>query len=107
MPPTLEDLVDTAHRAALAGGSIVRAGALEATNVETKGAGDYVTEVDRASERAIGDLLAASTPDIPMIGEELGGAGSERYWVVDPLDGTTNFVHRFPVVGVSVALIEA
>src|SRR5256714_147796 len=106
MPPTLEDLVGTARRAALAGGSVVREGALEATDIETKGAGDYVTEVDRASERAIGRLLAAATPDIPMIGEELGGGGSERYWIVDPLDGTTNFVHRFPVVGVSVALVQ-
>jgi myo-inositol-1(or 4)-monophosphatase len=106
MPQALEDLMDVARRAALAGGAIVGSAALEAIGIETKGAGDYVTEVDRASERAIADLLAAATPDIPMIGEELGGAQGERYWVVDPLDGTTNFVHRFPVVGVSVALIE-
>ena len=99
--------MDLARRAALAGGDVVRAGVVEAGAVETKGAGDYVTAVDRASERAIADLLAAATPDIPMLGEERGGAASERYWVVDPLDGTTNFVHRFPVVGVSVALIEA
>jgi myo-inositol-1(or 4)-monophosphatase len=106
MPQALEELMDVARRAALAGGAIVGSAAVEASDIETKGAGDYVTEVDRASERAIADLLAAATPGIPMIGEELGGAQGERYWVVDPLDGTTNFVHRFPVVGVSVALIE-
>jgi myo-inositol-1(or 4)-monophosphatase len=66
-----------------------------------------VTEVDLASERAIGAILEAATPDIPIQGEELSGATiSGMRWVVDPLDGTTNFVHRFPAVGVSVALVE-
>ncbi len=68
--------------------------------------GDYVTEVDRASERAIKEVLLAGAPDIPMIGEEGGGTTSNRYWLVDPLDGTTNFVHGFPIVGVSIALVE-
>lgn len=94
-----------ARRAALRGGEIVL-GARPAGEAETKGAGDYVTEVDRASERAIGEVLAAATPDIPMLGEEAGGTRGERYWLVDPLDGTTNYLHGFPVVGVSVALVE-
>jgi myo-inositol-1(or 4)-monophosphatase len=98
-----------AERAARRGGEIVRSGVSERA-AEEKGAGDYVTEVDRASERAIVALLEAETPDVAVLAEEEGnrpGAGDEgRYWVVDPLDGTTNFVHGFPVVGVSVALVD-
>jgi myo-inositol-1(or 4)-monophosphatase len=74
--------------------------------VEEKGAGDYVTQVDRAAEEAIIAVLLEKAPDIPVVGEERGGSRGERYWLVDPLDGTTNFVHGFPVVGVSVALVE-
>jgi myo-inositol-1(or 4)-monophosphatase len=73
---------------------------------EEKATGDYVTEVDHASERAIAQVLLAGEPGIPMIGEEGGGVTSARYWLVDPLDGTTNFVHGFPIVGVSIALVE-
>ena len=71
-----------------------------------KGAGDYVTEVDRASENAIAAFLRNATSGIPVVGEEYGGSAGGRYWLVDPLDGTTNFVHGFPIVGVSVALVE-
>jgi myo-inositol-1(or 4)-monophosphatase len=78
-----------------------------AGEVRAKGAGDYVTEADRASERAIGEVLRGAAPGIPVVGEELGGDETrDRFWLVDPLDGTTNFVHGFPVVGVSVALLE-
>ena len=92
------------------GGDVVLEGALgahrsEGGAVRRKGIGDYVTSVDVASERAIRHHLASGTPHIPMWGEEEGGARADRYWVVDPLDGTTNFVHGFPAVGVSVALI--
>ncbi|HEX9121842.1 MAG TPA: inositol monophosphatase family protein [Actinomycetota bacterium] len=104
----LEHLLAVAERAALRGGEVVRAG-LGTAEAGTKGAGDYVTEVDRASERTIGEVLAEGAPGVPMLGEEGGGAGGgargERYWVVDPLDGTTNFLHGFPAVGVSVALV--
>lgn len=103
--PSPADLLELAERAAVRGGSLV-AGEGPAPVAEAKGAGDYVTEVDRASERAIREILGAATPDIPIVGEEAGGAGGKRYWVVDPLDGTTNYLHGFPVVGVSVALVE-
>lgn len=74
---------------------------------EAKGApGDWVTEVDLASEQAITRYLARMTPDAPVHGEELGGVSSGLRWVVDPLDGTTNFVHGFWAVGVSVALVD-
>ena len=102
--PGLADLLELAERAAVRGGELVAGEPLPLA--ESKGAGDYVTEVDRASERAIREVLGAATPDIPVLGEEAGGAAGERYWVVDPLDGTTNYLHGFPVVGVSVALVQ-
>jgi myo-inositol-1(or 4)-monophosphatase len=101
----LRALSDTAARAALAGGRVVLEGAGTAA-AERKGPGDYVTDVDRASERAISEVLARATPDVPIVGEETGGDHGDRWWVVDPLDGTTNFLHRFPAVAVSVALVE-
>ncbi len=99
------DMRAVAEHAALVGGEVITAAGLRGRGADLKGAGDYVTEVDRESERAIAAFLDAST-GVPVVGEEQGGAPAERYWVVDPLDGTTNFVHGFPAVGVSVALIE-
>jgi myo-inositol-1(or 4)-monophosphatase len=103
----LEAMRVAARGAALVGGEVVGA-ARRGAVATAKGSlpGDWVTEVDVASERAIGAYLASSTPDIPMHGEESGGASEGLRWVVDPLDGTTNFVHRFPAVGVSVALVD-
>jgi myo-inositol-1(or 4)-monophosphatase len=103
--PDLADLLELAERAAVRGGGLV-ASERPIPTAEAKGPGDYVTEVDRASERAIREVLAEGTPDIPVVGEEAGGADGWRSWVVDPLDGTTNYLHGFPVVGVSVALVE-
>jgi myo-inositol-1(or 4)-monophosphatase len=76
------------------------------TPAESKGVGDWVTDADRASEDAIRSFLARATPDIPVLGEEEGGERGERFWAVDPLDGTTNFMIGFPIVAVSVGLIE-
>ncbi len=95
-----------AVRAALAGGEVV-ASAGGGGESRSKGAGDYVTQTDLASERAVRQVLAGTGEAV--LGEETdGGAGVDaggRYWAVDPLDGTTNFLHRFPAVGVSVALV--
>jgi myo-inositol-1(or 4)-monophosphatase len=103
--PGLADLLELAERAAVRGGELVaREG--PAPVAEAKGPGDYVTEVDRASEQAIREVLLEGSPDIPVLGEEAGGPGGSRSWVVDPLDGTTNYLHGFPIVGVSVALVE-
>ena len=98
-----------ARSAALVGATIVRDG-LRPDTGDAKGLpGDWVTDVDLASERAFGAELAAHAPDIPIVGEELGGAANagRLRWIVDPLDGTTNFVHGFVAVGVSVALVDA
>ncbi len=111
-------MLDLARSAALEGGRIIlQAGTAGASakgagasakraGASAKGSGDYVTEVDLGSERAITSFLAAETPHVPVLGEEEGGSRGDRYWVVDPLDGTTNFLHGFPVVGVSVALVS-
>jgi myo-inositol-1(or 4)-monophosphatase len=99
------DALDLAIRAALAGGEVIRS-SRPGGAVEAKGAGDYVTDVDRRSEEAITRILTEEAPDIPVLGEEEGGRRGSRYWLVDPLDGTTNFMHGFPIVGVSVALVE-
>ena len=83
-----------------------RAGDIVARAPEEKAAGDYVTAVDREAEAAAIAVLREAHPDIPVVGEEAGGPGGDRSWVVDPVDGTTNLVRGFPVVGVSVALME-
>ncbi len=84
---------------------VARAGRPE--DVAEKGTGDYVTEVDTASEAAIRAHLAEATPTVPMLGEEGGGrTDAPVYWAVDPLDGTRNYLLGLPVVGVSVAAIR-
>jgi myo-inositol-1(or 4)-monophosphatase len=104
-PPQLQDV---AVAAAIHGGDVIRAGvAGRAVAPKDKGLpGDYVTAVDLASEAAIRRFLATATPTIPVVGEEAGGLQEGRHWLVDPLDGTTNFLHGFPAVAVSVALID-
>jgi myo-inositol-1(or 4)-monophosphatase len=102
----LDAMRSIAREAALAGAATIGA-AKPPTAAAAKGLpGDWVTEVDVASERTIGEVLGAATPEIPLQGEELSGElTSGLRWVVDPLDGTTNYVHGFPAVGVSVALV--
>lgn len=104
--PDLEGLRQIAREAALMGGRVVRSGNPPRQG-EGKGLpGDWVTWVDLASETAIREYLASVTPDIPFRGEETGGRSDGLHWVVDPLDGTTNFMHGFFAVGVSVALVD-
>lgn len=95
-----------AEHAARAGGALVRAGAAQRGRaVRHKGPIDLVTETDLASEAAIRGILEAGEPGIPILAEEGGGPWhSPTRWIVDPLDGTTNFVHGFPSYGVSIAL---
>jgi myo-inositol-1(or 4)-monophosphatase len=105
----LDDLWRIADEAGARGSEIVFA-AGSATRfgqkAESKGVGDWVTDADRASEEAVRAFLERATPDVPVLGEEEGGERGERYWAVDPLDGTTNFMIGFPVVAVSVALVQ-
>jgi len=77
-----------------------------------KGKADFVTEVDREAERLIAASLTASVPGSVVRGEELSPDArltthdARTIWIVDPLDGTTNFLHRFPVYAVSIAAVQ-
>ena len=103
----LDELLRTAREAAAAGAAIVRDGDRRRDfTVTTKSRADYVTEVDVASERAIREVIRSRHPDHAILGEEGGetGANAEWRWVVDPLDGTTNFIRGIPFFAVSVGL---
>jgi myo-inositol-1(or 4)-monophosphatase len=99
------DLLACADRAARAGGDIVRRYFGHLEMVHEKSPGDWVSEADVASEQAIRELLTRDS-GLPVYGEEAGGDDFDTGWLVDPLDGTANFVHGFDAVGVSVGLIE-
>jgi myo-inositol-1(or 4)-monophosphatase len=88
------------NRAALAGGG----GGLQ---VKSKRTNDFVTEVDRASEAAVIEIIQKAYPDHAILGEEsglLGSSDAEFRWIIDPLDGTTNFIHGFPQYAVSIGV---
>jgi myo-inositol-1(or 4)-monophosphatase len=89
-----------------AASAVVVAADTAARAPETKAFGDYVTAVDRDAEQAAIAVLRRGAPEIPVLAEESGGSIADRVWVIDPVDGTTNLVRGFPVVGVSVALVE-
>lgn len=97
-----------ALEAGRAGAEVVRAGFATHPEVRLKGDVDPVTVVDDESEVAIFEALDRVAPGEEVLGEESGGGGwdSERVWIVDPLDGTVNFVHGLPHVSVSVAVWE-
>jgi myo-inositol-1(or 4)-monophosphatase len=100
-------MLEVALAAARAGAQVLRESGLARRSAEEKQlAGDYVTRFDHASEEAILEVLARQAPGIPVLAEERGGSREGTMWAVDPLDGTTNFIHGFPVVGVSVALLR-
>ncbi len=82
---------------------------IEHLKITTKQYNDFVTEVDRAAETAIIDVLREAYPDYGILAEESGqtvgaDSASEYQWIIDPLDGTTNFIHGFPQYAVSIAL---
>ena len=103
-------MLNVAVKAARAAGAIINRAALdiEAVRVSQKQANDFVTEVDHAAEKVIIDTLSTAYPGHGFLAEESGnehGAkDSEFVWIIDPLDGTTNFIHGFPVYCVSIAL---
>lgn len=106
MHPTLNIAVKAARRAATV---INRASTqLELLTVESKSPNDFVTEVDRAAEKAIIEVLREAYPGHGILAEESGesGAESEFVWIIDPLDGTTNFIHGFPQYAISIALAK-
>jgi myo-inositol-1(or 4)-monophosphatase len=103
----LESYLDAAVVAARAAASVIREGAATraALVIERKNANDFVSAVDRGAERVIIDTLTARFPDHAINAEESGEAGQSTHtWLIDPLDGTTNFLHGFPHYCVSIAL---
>jgi myo-inositol-1(or 4)-monophosphatase len=102
------ELVQACAEAARRGGAVLRERFGQARTVERKGAIDLVTDADRASEAAVLEFLSARFPAAAILAEESGaraGEGGLRF-VVDPLDGTTNYAHRFPHFAVNVAAMD-
>ena len=110
MTPNLHPMINVAVKAARAAGSIINRAALdiESVRISQKKANDFVTEVDHAAEQAIIETLTTAYPGHGIwaeeSGREHGAQDSEFVWIIDPLDGTTNFIHGLPVYCVSIAL---
>ena len=108
--PNLHPMINVAIKAARAAGAIINRAALdvESVRVSQKQVNDFVTEVDQAAEQAIIDILLTAYPGHAIWAEESGrtqGAQDSDYvWIIDPLDGTTNFIHGLPIYCVSIAL---
>ncbi len=106
----MHPLLNIAIKAARRAGSIINRAALEnpSFEVQTKRANDFVTQVDHAAESAILDIIRRTYPDHAVLAEESGsntGASRSEYrWIIDPLDGTTNFIHGFPQYCVSIGI---
>ena len=103
-------MLNVAIKAARAAGAIINRAALdvESVRISQKQINDFVTEVDHASEKIIIETLLTAYPGHGILaeesGKEYGAKDSEFVWIIDPLDGTTNFIHGFPVYCVSIAL---
>ncbi len=105
--PKSEELLAIAARAARQGGALVQEGFRKSKVTHKKGATDLVTDYDRACEKLLREILERETP-YPVMGEELGGASDREpvRWLVDPIDGTTNYVHGHPFFCVSIGLVK-
>ena len=101
-------MLNIAVRAARRAGSIINRAALggDALVVKAKRANDFVTQVDRAAEEAIIQIVRKAYPEHGFLAEESGATSkdAEYRWIIDPLDGTTNFIHGFPQYGVSIGI---
>ncbi|MFM8898739.1 MAG: inositol monophosphatase family protein [Burkholderiales bacterium] len=110
MSQALHPMLNVAIKAARAAGAIINRASLDLDliKVNTKSPNDFVTEVDQAAEQAIIEVLLTAYPGHGILAEESGrthGAKDSDYvWIIDPLDGTTNFIHGFPVYAVSIGL---
>jgi myo-inositol-1(or 4)-monophosphatase len=105
MHPMLNIAVKAARRA----GAIINRGTrnLDIIAVKEKATNDFVSEVDREAEDTIVRTLRAAYPDHAILAEEAGASGQSEYqWIIDPLDGTVNYIHGFPQYAVSIALMH-
>ena len=99
-------LLNIAVRAARAAGEVIirSLNRLESLTITSKGRNDFVSEVDHAAEAEIIKVIRKSYPNHAFLAEESGRSGeSDTVWIIDPLDGTTNFLHGFPTFAVSIA----
>lgn len=106
----MHPILNVAIRAAREAGKIINRGAMDigALKVEQKDTNDFVSEIDRNAEQAIINVLKEAYPNHGFYGEESGKTNTEadNIWIIDPLDGTTNFLHNFPAYCISIALQE-
>ncbi len=105
----MHPMLNIGIRAARAAGTVItrNMGRIDTLRVDRKQRNDFVTDVDRHAEAEIIAVLRKAYPDHSILAEEsglLGGTDSDHQWIIDPLDGTTNFLHGFPHFSVSIAL---
>lgn len=107
----MHPMLNTAVKAARRGASIINRASFDVDRIQVtqKQHNDFVTEVDHAAEQAIIEVLKTAYPDHAILAEESGASANlhdenENVWIIDPLDGTTNFIHTFPQYCVSIAL---
>jgi myo-inositol-1(or 4)-monophosphatase len=107
----MHPMLNTAVKAARRASTVINRATfdLERIKVTEKGHNDFVTEIDKAAELAIIDVLKNAYPDHAILAEESGASANlhdenENVWIIDPIDGTTNFIHGFPQYCVSIAL---
>jgi len=103
----MHPMLNTAVKAARRAGNVINRASrnLDVVAVREKAVNDFVSEVDREAEHAIISTLREAYPGHAILAEESGASGDSEYvWVIDPLDGTTNFLHGFPQYAVAIAL---
>ena len=103
----MHPMLNTAIKAARRAGKVIMRhhDRLDRLSVESKGHNDYVSEIDRMAEAEIIDVLRSAYPDHAVLAEESGRTtGNDYLWIIDPLDGTTNYLHGYPQFAVSIAL---
>jgi len=103
----MHPLLNTAIKAARRAGKVILryAGQLDRLKIESKGRNDFVSQVDRDAEAEIIDVIRRAYPDHAILAEETGRQGQSEYlWIIDPLDGTTNYLHGYPQYAVSIGV---
>ena len=105
---SMQAFLNTAVEAARKAGDIaqINFARINQSDIKTKAYNEFVTFVDEEAEKAIVDIIHGRYPDHTILGEEQGLKGNESdyLWIIDPIDGTTNYIHSFPVYCVSIAL---
>lgn len=103
----MHPMLNTAITAARKAGNIISRSVdrIDTLTITSKAQNDFVTEVDQKAEMTIIEIISRAYPNHSFLGEESGHSGESDYlWIIDPLDGTTNFLHGFPQFAVSIAL---